>query len=268
MTARGPDTRTVGWVLAGAAAAALLCGAAAMALAAERQAPVLFLDLGALPPAAPAVAAVAEAAPQVMDEAPVAPDEPAPVEEAPDLPEADVAPELAAASPVALPVPEVPVEADLALPPPPEKPQPKVEAKPVEKPKPKPEPEKKKKVNEKAAEKPKETKKEKAASAASASAARSGAKEKKGGAVSPAAYGKSVMKKIRSTKKKSAGQKGIVEISFTIAADGSLAGAKVSKSSGNPALDKIALDHIRRAAPFPAPPEGADRTYSTEFVGK
>jgi protein TonB len=33
-------------------------------------------------------------------------------------------------------------------------------------------------------------------------------------------------------------------------------------------LDKIALDHIRRAAPFPAPPEGADRTYSTEFVGK
>ena len=59
MTARGPAPRTAGWVLAGTAATALLCGAAAVALAAEWQEPVLFVDLGALPPSAPAVAAVA-----------------------------------------------------------------------------------------------------------------------------------------------------------------------------------------------------------------
>lgn len=278
MTARGPAPRTAGWVLAGTAATALLCGAAAVALAAEWQEPVLFVDLGALPPSAPAVAAVAESAPQVVDEAPVALDEPAPAEEAPDLPEADVAPELAAASPVALPVPETPVQADLALPPPPEKPEPKVEEKPVEKPKPKPEPEKKK-VKEKAAEKPKktetaedkpkETKKEKAAASASASAATTGSKAKKGGAVSPAAYAKSVMKKVRSTKKKTvSGANGTAVVNFTIAADGSLAGVSLAQSSGNAALDKIALDHIRRSAPFPAPPEGVKPTYAWTFVGK
>ena len=42
MIVRAPNARTVGWTLAGVAAAALL-GGAVMALAAERQAPVLIL---------------------------------------------------------------------------------------------------------------------------------------------------------------------------------------------------------------------------------
>jgi hypothetical protein len=45
---RAPNARAAGWALAGVAATALL-GGAVMALAAERQAPVLVLDLGALP---------------------------------------------------------------------------------------------------------------------------------------------------------------------------------------------------------------------------
>jgi len=261
---RAPNPRIAGWALAGVAAAALL-GGAVMALAAERQSPVLVLDLGVLPPVAPAVAAVAESAPQVAAEAPVAPDEPAPVEAAPELPQADVAPELAAAAPVTLPVPEVPVAADLSLPPPPKKPEPtkeRAEKKSDEAPKSEP----KKKKKEKVADKPKETA-EKAVTAA-ASAPKAEAKTKGGGAVSPAAYAKAVMKKVRSTKKKSGAGKGTVVVGFTVAADGGLAGVKLLQGSGNAALDKIALDHIRRSAPFPVPPEGAGRSYSFEFVGK
>ena len=59
-----------------------------------------------------------------------------------------------------------------------------------------------------------------------------------------------------------------VNRSHVIAADGSLAGVSLAQSSGNAALDKIALDHIRRSAPFPAPPEGVKPTYAWTFVGK
>lgn len=253
MTAFRPDARAVGWAMAGAAAVALLCGAAAVALAAERQAPVLFLDLGAMPPAASAVAAVAEAAPQMMDAPPPAPAEPEVPEAAPDLPQADTAPELAAAAPLVVPAPDLPAPADLALPPPPKKRD--VKTKPAaEAPKPKPE---------------QKTSKEGAATppASNASASKPGSKSK-GGAVSPAAYAKAVLKKVRAAKKRTGAGKGTVVLGFTIGKDGNLAGVKVLQSSGNASLDKIALDHIRRSAPFPAPPEGAERNYSFEFIGK
>ena len=50
--------------------------------------------------------------------------------------------------------------------------------------------------------------------------------------------------------------RGEVDVAFTITANGSVVGLKVRKSSGKPALDKAALDVIRKASPFPAiPPE-------------
>ena len=281
-------SRKGGWILSATTAASLLCGAAAWAIATDRQAEPLFFDLGHMPPAAPAVAAVAEAAPEVADEAPPAPDDPAPPEAAPDMPEPDTAPTVATAEAVALPEVERSVATDMALPPPPEKPVEKrrIEAEPKPESKPERKPEKKKEDQEKAGketaktaadkpeetakadDKPKDAKKEKAASSASASAPKAGSKTKGGAAVSPAAYAKAVMKKVRSTKKKSGAGKGTVVVGFTIAADGSLAGVKLLQGSGNAALDKIALDHIRRSVPFPAPPEGAGRSYSFEFVGK
>lgn len=250
MSSQGTRDRLAGWLLSGAVAVALLCAAAAFALAAERKAPVLFLDLAALPPAAPAVAAVAEPAPQVADQAP-------------DVP---------AAAAMSLPKVDVPVIADLYLPALPEKPVPVAETpakKKVAKPDPNPKPEKKKKT----AYTPKPDKKPKAdqpteTTSASPSAPKAAGKTKTGGALSPAAYAKAVMKKVRSTKKKSGAGQGTVVVGFTIGRDGSLAAVKVLQSSGSATLDKIAVDHIRRSAPFPAPPEGAGSSYSFEFVRK
>ena len=272
MTTLRPDARAVGWAMAGAVAMALLCGAAAVALAVERRAPVLMLDLGALPATAPAVAAVAETAPQVMETTPLAPAEPEMPEAAPDLPQADTAPVLAAIAPPVLPAPELPVRADLTLPPPSEKQEAEVKAA-TQNAKPKPE---QKTVKEKTAEKPDVTEttkarprvKEEVTTPASTTIAPKAGTKAKGGVISPAAYAKAVMKKVRAVKKKPGAGKGVVVVGFTIEKDGSLAGVKVLQSSGNGTLDKIALDHIRRSAPFPAPPEGAERNYSFEFVGK
>lgn len=261
MIPQRPRDRLAGWFLSGTGAAALLCAAAAIALAGDRQAPILILDLAATPPAAPAVAAIAEAAPQVADRPPPAPEAPPDDELAPKVPTPTLAPDLPdphlpAPADVSLPLVEAPVTADLTLPPPPEKPAPKEKAA-AKKPVAKPDPDPKSK-----AETPKET------SSASAGAPKTADKPKSGGAVSPAAYAKAVMKKVRSTRKASGNGRGTVVVGFSIGPDGTLAAVTVLQSSGNAALDQTALDHIRRSAPFPVPPDNAGSSYSFEFVGK
>jgi protein TonB len=273
--------RPLGWLLAGASSAALLSGAAALALVAEqRPEPVpMALDLSMVPASAPNVAAMADLAPQVVDEVSDQADQPAPpeTEPPPDL-FADTAPDLPQQSALSLPRHDTPVVADLTLPPPPEEPMPEVE-KPVEqvvKPKPKPEKKPVERAKEpakiaekpKAVEKPREKASEKKAAAAGATAATAGSKAKGGAKVSPAAYAKSVIKKVRGTKKKRASARGTVLVAFSVGRDGGLAGVKVAQSSGNAELDQIALDHIRRSAPFPVPPEGVGRNFSFEFTGK
>ena len=76
-----------------------------------------------------------------------------------------------------------------------------------------------------------------------------------------------MIKKVRGTKKAPSPGRGTVLVSFTVAPDGGLAGVKVARSSGNAELDQIALDHIRRAAPFPVPPKGWKRPLEYEFTG-
>lgn len=49
---------------------------------------------------------------------------------------------------------------------------------------------------------------------------------------------------------------GAVRVSISISGSGSLAAASVQASSGYPMLDKEALATVRRAAPYPKPPEG------------
>ncbi|GAB5446161.1 MAG: hypothetical protein Gyms2KO_10340 [Gymnodinialimonas sp.] len=59
-----------------------------------------------------------------------------------------------------------------------------------------------------------------------------------------------------------------VVISFRISSGGGLAGLSVARSSGNPELDQAGLSIVQRAAPFPAPPAGAQTSFSINFGGR
>jgi len=54
---------------------------------------------------------------------------------------------------------------------------------------------------------------------------------------------------------RSKGQKGTVQVAFTIDPSGRVTSSRITRSSGNPELDKAALDMLRRASPVPAPPK-------------
>jgi protein TonB len=105
------------------------------------------------------------------------------------------------------------------------------------------------------------------AKAASAQTARPAA-QGDGGAAASASYGRAVLGKINRTRKQRAPSRGRTVVGFSISEGGALASVRVIQSSGSPDLDQVALDHIRRAAPFPKPPAGAQRQFSFEFVGR
>ncbi len=50
--------------------------------------------------------------------------------------------------------------------------------------------------------------------------------------------------------------RGEVQVAFTVSSNGSIGGIRVVRSSGSPILDKAAIETVRRAAPFPAIPDG------------
>lgn len=62
------------------------------------------------------------------------------------------------------------------------------------------------------------------------------------------------------------GSKGEAHVTFTVAANGGVSSLKLSRSSGNSALDDAALAAVERAAPFPPIPEDAGRSSWTFTV--
>ena len=82
-----------------------------------------------------------------------------------------------------------------------------------------------------------------------------------------AAYPSLVNRQIARTRRESSNLRGTAVVSFTVSSSGALAGLGIAQSSGHAALDRMALDHIRRAAPFPAPPAGAQRSFSVAIQG-
>lgn len=62
------------------------------------------------------------------------------------------------------------------------------------------------------------------------------------------------------------GWTGQVRVEFTICADGSIEGLKISASSGRALLDQQAMRAVRAAAPFPAPPAPAIVNLPVLFV--
>ncbi|MBN8294934.1 energy transducer TonB, partial [Rhodobacter sp. NTK016B] len=81
-------------------------------------------------------------------------------------------------------------------------------------------------------------------------------------------YPGQVMRRIQRVRQVRLRARGSAVVAFTIAANGGLASASLARRSGSAELDQAALDHIRRAAPFPSPPPGAQRQFSFEFVGR
>ena len=78
-------------------------------------------------------------------------------------------------------------------------------------------------------------------------------------------YPGTVMRKISGTRKPRLNRSGSARVSFSIGASGALAGASIAKSSGVAALDREALNLIRRASPFPPPPLGARTRFSIDI---
>jgi protein TonB len=52
------------------------------------------------------------------------------------------------------------------------------------------------------------------------------------------------------------GRKGSTTVTFAVGSNGMLRGARVSRSSGDVRLDRLAIGAVRKAAPFPKPPPG------------
>lgn len=82
-----------------------------------------------------------------------------------------------------------------------------------------------------------------------------------------AQYGNAIMHKISRTRRERTRIRGVALVSFSVAQSGGLASVGIVRSSGNAQLDQIAIKHIRRAAPFPPPPAGAQTHFSIEFSG-
>jgi protein TonB len=250
--------RLQGWIGAGSGAAAVLGGLAiAASLAAPAPQPELFaISLApAMTASAPVVSVLPDMAPEVTpdmvdamavpettQEPFIAPLDPAPV--AP-IPLADMQAPAAEIAPSVTPDP-VPHQAEPATK--------KQQQEPA-----------KKKPAEKAKPKQKKAKPDQSAQEQQASATGSKASSRPAAQGSANAWGNSVLKKIRKTPRRLASGHGIVRVGFVVAADGGLASAKVLKSSGDASLDAMAVDHIRRAAPFAPPPGDAVRMLSFEF---
>ncbi len=81
-------------------------------------------------------------------------------------------------------------------------------------------------------------------------------------------YGNVVMREISRTRRQNVRARGVATVSFRVGASGQLASVGIGRSSGDADLDRTAVDHIRRAAPFPPPPAGAQTTFSVQFQGR
>lgn len=88
------------------------------------------------------------------------------------------------------------------------------------------------------------------------------------GTAAVSTYPGEVMRQIQRVRQARVRARGSATVVFTIAADGRLAAAALARSSGSAELDQAALDHLHRAAPFPAPPPGAQRDFSFDFRGR
>jgi len=82
------------------------------------------------------------------------------------------------------------------------------------------------------------------------------------GTAAIANYKGKVRSRIRRAIRKPRGLEGSVVVTFSVSGNGGLTSARVSQGSGVPDIDQLALDAVRRAAPFGPPPGGQAMTIS------
>ncbi|SFR12683.1 energy transducer TonB family protein [Poseidonocella sedimentorum] len=80
-----------------------------------------------------------------------------------------------------------------------------------------------------------------------------------------AAYPGKVNRKLSRTRKARSRSKGSAIVQFKVARNGGLSAVRILQSSGDTELDRLALDHTRRASPFPAPPAGAQTVFKYRY---
>jgi protein TonB len=88
------------------------------------------------------------------------------------------------------------------------------------------------------------------------------------GNAAAASYPGTVLRNTSRTRKPKAPARGKVVVAFRIGPSGDRAAVQVAQTSGTASLDRVALDHIRAAAPFAPPPTGAKTAFRFEFVGR
>jgi protein TonB len=81
-------------------------------------------------------------------------------------------------------------------------------------------------------------------------------------------YPGQVMRKIARVPKPNVSSRGETVVTFAVSASGGLSQVAVARSSGSAALDRAALAVIRKAAPFRAPPAGAQRQFLIKIKGR
>ena len=87
------------------------------------------------------------------------------------------------------------------------------------------------------------------------------------GNAAAANYAGLVLQKISSVPRPEFATEATAVVRFQIAPGGNLAALSLDKSSGSGRLDRVALGIVRRAAPFPAPPPGANRDFRIRIGG-
>lgn len=81
-------------------------------------------------------------------------------------------------------------------------------------------------------------------------------------------YNGKVMRKLSRISRPRVSVKGSAIVAFKVSASGGLAGISLKRSSGSSELDRAAIKVVTRAAPFPAPPAGAQRSFNVEIKGR
>jgi protein TonB len=79
-------------------------------------------------------------------------------------------------------------------------------------------------------------------------------------------YTRQVLLRIQRTPQVPYHLRGRAQLRFVLSPTGEILDLRVTRSSGDARLDRLAMDHIRRSAPFPASPNQEDNEFNFEYV--